>query len=166
MGERVWPPSEPQGEACTVVPASLLGAAPLPPSAMVPRLLICKHEAWVGSMQSGKCIPDDRSIGLLKMTWFTCCLVKSMAETPRRDGRKEAFLFLSKWEGLRSGRTTVASPKVLESVSEPHILEIIGDAITYGSCGEDPQGVGWRRVTLSPQEADKAGWGEHLLLMD
>jgi len=77
-------------------PASFSGAAPLPPPAMIPQLLTCQHEARVDSMTSGKFVPDDRSIGLSQDEAFTCCLVKSMAASPRRDSRMEAVLFLSK----------------------------------------------------------------------
>lgn len=34
------------------------------------------------------------------------------------------------------------------------------------SLREDPQGVDWRRVTLSLNKAAKAGLGQHLLLID
>lgn len=71
---------------------------------------------------------------------LTCCLVRLMAESPRRDGRKEALLFLSKWEVLRPGGTTAAAPEVLESLSEPHILEIIGDAIACDPSSGRPTG--------------------------
>lgn len=47
-------------------------------------------------MPSGKFVPDDRSIGLSQDEAFTCCLVKSMAASPRRDGRTGAVLFVSK----------------------------------------------------------------------
>lgn len=99
------------GEACTVAPASFLGAAPY---LHLQWYLGC----WLVSMKLELVLCNQEKVFLmagvlafLKMTRFTCCLVKSMVGTPRRDGRKEALLFLSKWEVRRPGRTTVASPK-------------------------------------------------------
>lgn len=144
-------------EACKA-PVSFSGAAPLPPPAMVPQLLTHQHEARVHSMPSGKCVPDDRSIGLSPDEAFTCCLVKSMAASPRRDGRKERCLGQD-----RSRQHHPRSWKVCQSLTSWRSL---GIPLLVASLGEDPQGVSWRRVALSLSEAAKAGLRQHLLLID
>lgn len=93
--------------------------------------------------------------------------MKPKVESARVKDRKEVLLFMSKREVLRPGWTTVATPKVPESVTGPFILEIIWDAIACGSSSGGPAGH-WleERGPYQSGETAKAREGLHSLLMN
>lgn len=92
-----------------------------------------EHLTWQSSLglrvlreEEGKFVPDYRSVGLSQDEAFTCCLVKSKAESPTMEDGREALLFISKREVLRPGWTTAASPRVLESGRALHCGDHLG----------------------------------------